>query len=66
MHEHKALQRREKENRHILQTKGEITEERKAENEQAQKNYEKLLTNMGTLAVSGWSHQGWWVGVAVV
>lgn len=66
MHEHKALQRREKDNRHILQTKGEITEERKAENEQAQKNYEKLLTNMGTLAVSEWSHQGWWVGVAVV
>ena len=52
MHEHKALQRREKENRHILQTKGEINEERAAENEQAQKSYEKLLANMGTLAVS--------------
>lgn len=51
--EHKALQRREKDNRHILQTKGEINEERKAENELAQKSYEKLLANMGTLAVNG-------------
>ena len=56
VHEHKALQRREKENRHILQTKGEINEERKAANELAQKSYEKLLTNMGTLAVSGWGY----------
>ena len=53
MQEHKALQRREKDNRHILQTKGEINEERKAENELAQKSYEKLLANMGTLAVNG-------------
>ena len=50
--EHKSLQKREKENKRLLRTKGEITEERAAENDQAQKAYEKLLTSMGTLAVS--------------
>ena len=50
--EHKALRRRNKENKRILEMKGELTEERIAENEQAQKAFEKLMTNMGTLSVS--------------
>ena len=43
---------REKRNLQILQNKGELSEERKAENENAQKAYDKLLTNTNTLAVS--------------
>jgi regulator of nonsense transcripts 2 len=50
LREHKALQKREKENKRILELKGELTEERIAANDQAQKAYEKLITNMGTLS----------------
>ena len=52
MHEHKELHKRERKNRQILQSKGEISEERKTENEAAQKAYDKLLTNSSTLSVS--------------
>ena len=51
LHEHKELHKRERKNRQILQSKGELSEERKAENEAAQKAYDKLLTNSSTLAV---------------
>ena len=52
VHEHKELHKRERKNRQILQSKGEISEERKTENEAAQKAYDKLLTNSSTLSVS--------------
>jgi len=51
LHEHKELHKRERKNRQILQSKGELSEERKADNEAAQKAYDKLLTNSSTLAV---------------
>lgn len=51
--EHKAMHKREKRNYQLLTTKGEIPEERQAENEAAQKAYDKLLTSVSTLAVSG-------------
>ena len=51
LHEHKELHKRERKNRQILQSKGELSEERRAENEAAQKAYDKLLTNSSTLAV---------------
>lgn len=50
--ERKAMNEREKRNLQILQNKGELSEERKTENENAQKAYDKLLTNTNTLAVS--------------
>ncbi len=50
--EHKAMHKRERRNRDIIFSKGELTEERQAENEAAQKAYDKLLTNTSTLAVS--------------
>jgi len=34
-----------------LQNKGELSDERKEENEKFQKSYEKLLANVSTLAV---------------
>ena len=43
---------REKRNIQMLQNKGELTEKRKTDNENAQKVYDKLLTNTNTLAVS--------------
>lgn len=49
--EHKAMHKRERRNHQLLTTKGEILEERQAENEAAQKAYDKLLTSMSTLAV---------------
>ena len=48
---HKEMHRRERKNRQILQAKGELTEERKADNEAAQKSYDKMLTSSSTLAV---------------
>ena len=51
LHEHKELHKRARRNRQILQSKGELSEERKADNEAAQKAYDKLLTNSSTLAV---------------
>ena len=50
--EHKAMHKRERRNHHLLTSKGEIPEERQAENEAAQKAYDKLLTSVSTLAVS--------------
>lgn len=50
--EHEAMHSRERRNLQILQNRGELTEERKTENENAQKAYDKLLTNTNTLAVS--------------
>jgi len=50
--EHKAMNQRERRNRDILMSRGEIGEERKTENEAAQKAYDKLLTSTSTLAVS--------------
>ena len=47
------MHKREKRNYQLLTTKGEIPEERQAENEAAQKAYDKLLTSVSTLAVSG-------------
>ncbi len=49
--EHKAMHKRERRNRDIIFSRGEISEERRAENEAAQKAYDKLLTNTSTLAV---------------
>ena len=49
--EHKAMNKREEKNIQMLQNRGEITDERKTENENAQKAYDKLLTNTNTLAV---------------
>ena len=51
--EHGSMHEREKRNIHILQSRGELPDERKTENENAQKAYDKLLTNTNTLAVSG-------------
>ena len=50
--EHKAMHQRERRNRDIIISKGEISEERRVENEAAQKAYDKLLTSTSTLAVS--------------
>ncbi len=50
--EHSNLHKRERRNHQLLISKGEISDERKAENEAAQKAYDKLLTSMSTLAVS--------------
>ena len=50
--EHKAMHQRERRNRDIIFSKGEISEERRVENEAAQKAYDKLLTSTSTLAVS--------------
>ena len=36
----------------MLQSKGELSEERQAKNDAAQKAYDKLLTSTSTLAVS--------------
>lgn len=38
------------------QNKGELSDERKEENEKFQKAYDKLLTNVSTLAVRALSH----------
>lgn len=46
------MHQRERRNHEILFSKGEIHEERRLENEAAQKVYDKLLTNTSTLAVS--------------
>jgi len=35
----------------FIQNKGELSDERKEENEKFQKTYDKLLTNVSTLAV---------------
>ena len=51
--EHRSMHHREKKNIQIMQNRGELSEERKAENENAQKSYDKLLTNTNTLAVRG-------------
>ena len=50
--QHEAMNKREERNIHMLQNRGELTEERRTENENAQKAYDKLLTNTNTLAVS--------------
>ncbi len=50
--QHKAMHKRERRNRDIIFSKGELNEERQTENEAAQKTYDKLLTNTSTLAVS--------------
>ena len=50
--ERRAMNNRERRNVQILQNKGELSEERKTENDNAQKAYDKLLTNTNTLAVS--------------
>ncbi len=52
MVQHKAMHKRERRNRDIIFSKGELNEERQTENEAAQKTYDKLLTNTSTLAVS--------------
>ena len=46
------MHKRERQNYHILTSKGEIPEARRQENEAAQKAYDKLLGNTSTLAVS--------------
>lgn len=46
------MHKRERKNHQLLTSKGEIPEERQAENEVAQKAYDKLLTSTSTLAVS--------------
>ena len=50
--QHRDMHRRERRNIQMLQSRGELVEERKAANENAQKIYDKLLTNTNTLAVS--------------
>ena len=52
------MHKRERRNHQLLVTKGEILEERQAENEAAQKAYDKLLTSVSTLAV-GMGEKGW-------
>ena len=47
------MHKRERKNHQLMVTKGEIPEERQAENDAAQKAYDKLLTSVSTLAVSG-------------
>lgn len=47
---HKERQRQLRRDRHILQSKGELSKEREEENEAAQTSYDKLLTNASTLA----------------
>ena len=51
--EHKAMHKRERRNHEILTSKGEISEERRQENEAAQKLYDSLSNNTSKLAVSG-------------
>ena len=46
------MHKRERRNHQLLTSKGEIPEERQAENKAAQKAYDKLLTSVSTLAVS--------------
>ena len=46
------MHKRERQNYQILTSKGEISEQRRQENETAQKLYDKLLSNTSTLAVS--------------
>ncbi len=46
------MHKRERKNHQLLVTKGEIPEDRQAENDTAQKAYDKLLTSVSTLAVS--------------
>ena len=46
------MHKREKQNYQILTSKGEISEQRRLENDTAQKLYDKLLSNTSTLAVS--------------
>ena len=50
--ERRSMNEREKRNLQILQNKGELSEERRTGNENAQKAYDKLLTNTNALAVS--------------
>jgi regulator of nonsense transcripts 2 len=50
--EHKAMHKRERRNHEILTSKGEISEERRQENEAAQKLYDSLNNNTSKLAVS--------------
>lgn len=47
------MHKRERRNHEILTSKGEISEERKQENEAAQKFYDSLSNNTSKLAVSG-------------
>ena len=51
--ERRSMNERERRNLQILQNKGELSEERRTGNENAQKAYDKLLTNTNALAVSG-------------
>ena len=46
------MHKRERRNHEILTSKGEISEERKQENEAAQKLYDNLRSNTAKLAVS--------------
>lgn len=48
--QHKELHKRQRKNQQILQNKGELSDERKEENDKFQKTYDKLLTNVSTLA----------------
>ncbi|XP_065910313.1 regulator of nonsense transcripts 2-like isoform X2 [Dysidea avara] len=48
--EHKELHKRQRRDQQILQNKGELSDERKEENEKFQKSYDKLLANVSTLA----------------
>ncbi|CAI8037046.1 Regulator of nonsense transcripts 2 [Geodia barretti] len=49
--ERRSMNERERRNLQILQNKGELSEERRTGNENAQKAYDKLLTNTNALAV---------------
>ena len=51
--EHNGMNRREERNLQMREGGGGGSEERKTGNENAQKAYDKLLTNTNTLAVSG-------------
>jgi regulator of nonsense transcripts 2 len=48
--QHKEMHKRARKDVQILQSKGELSPEREEENEKARKNYEKLVTNLTTLA----------------
>ena len=56
--EHKAMHKRERQNYQILTSKGEISEERRLDNETAQKLYDKLLSSTSTLAGSNFTLVG--------
>eukprot|EP01114_Cavostelium_apophysatum_P008182 TRINITY_DN2050_c0_g1_i2.p1 TRINITY_DN2050_c0_g1~~TRINITY_DN2050_c0_g1_i2.p1 ORF type:complete len:1232 (-),score=430.22 TRINITY_DN2050_c0_g1_i2:182-3877(-) len=50
VHEQKELRAKERENHHILETKGELSEANSATYDKLRKSFEKLLTNMTSLA----------------